>query len=222
MTDGCVGYEHAWLVEDFTKSDPARSRRSARWKSMQVIIEHSLYFLISLMKNICWSSSSVLYRCTGYRPILDAFQTFSCEKANVRYGCKTPCQIISRDIEDIRCAPSIARGTIVKSSKQGIDWEKVYCLEELLLLLKNHKNTDKLRLVVGNTSTGVYPTKDCNLIIDISRVRELLKCVVHDNGIIIGGAVSITDFMNFIWENKDLSSTYFPIFRHLKRVRVKS
>jgi xanthine dehydrogenase iron-sulfur cluster and FAD-binding subunit A len=127
---------------------------------------------------------------------------------------------VSRDIEDITCGPrSVARGTIVKSSKQGIDWERAYYLGDLLALLERREKAAKVRLVVGNTSTGVYPTNyDCNLVIDISRVHELLKCIANDNKIIIGGAVSISDFMKLLWENKDLSPTYSPIFRHLKRV----
>ena len=135
-------------------------------------------------------------------------------------GCKIACQIPSRDIEDIGYTPSIVRGPIIKSSKQGITWQRVHSLLELFSVIETNGRTEKIRLVVGNTSTGVYPTKDYDFVIDISRVPELLKSQVCDDGVTIGGALPITDFMNLIWENKDLSSTYPPIFKHLKRVRI--
>ena len=137
-------------------------------------------------------------------------------------GCKVTCQIPIRDIEDISYAPSIAKGPIIKSSKQGVTWQRVHSLLELFSAIETNGKTERIRLVVGNTSTGIYPTKDYDLVIDISRVPELLKSQVCDDGVTIGGALPITDFMNLIWENKDLSSTYPPIFRLLKRVRIST
>lgn len=92
-------------------------------------------------------------------------------------------------------------------------------LQDLYTLLRTAKNNgEKVRIVRGNTSTGVYEPPPANLLVDISQIPELTKVSVGDNGIAIGGAVTITEFMNLLDVHKDLSPSYEPLLKHLKRV----
>lgn len=77
------------------------------------------------------------------------------------------------------------------------------------------------RLVAGNTSVGVYPPSEAGLLIDISRIPELLETRVKKEGIGIGGGVTISDAMKALYEHRELSSTYGPLHLHLKRVRTR-
>jgi hypothetical protein len=77
------------------------------------------------------------------------------------------------------------------------------------------------RLVAGNTSVGVYPPSEAGLLIDISRIPELLEIRVKKEGIGFGGGVTISDAMKALYEHRDLSSTYGPLHLHMKRVRTR-
>lgn len=90
-------------------------------------------------------------RCTGYRPILEAFKTLANDSN------KDKCQ----DIEDY--VPCYKRKTCKKDCgdiKKGFcmelsssQWVKVYFLKDLLQILKN-LGTNNYMLVGGNTAQG--------------------------------------------------------------------
>eukprot|EP00252_Welwitschia_mirabilis_P010739 TRINITY_DN2419_c0_g1_i7.p1 TRINITY_DN2419_c0_g1~~TRINITY_DN2419_c0_g1_i7.p1 ORF type:complete len:1017 (-),score=216.35 TRINITY_DN2419_c0_g1_i7:1040-4090(-) len=161
-----------------------------------------------------------LCRCTGYRPILDAFQSFACQVRNCHALRETiNCSRLDIDIEDIcstlPCKLSFGKKLTLKS---GTTWIKVLSLQDLYSVLKSHRNKKSVRMIRGNTSTGIYPQSSFDVFVDISEVSELLKTNVSSRGIVIGGAVSIADFMMLLNRNKSLSSNFSPMLSHLKLV----
>ena len=51
----------------------------------------------------------------------------------------------------------------------------------------------KARVVVGNTSTGIYKKQPEIVLVDVSRIPELIASDVSTSGITIGAATSITN-----------------------------
>jgi hypothetical protein len=80
------------------------------------------------------------------------------------------------------------------------------------------KHSSGVRLVAGNTSTGVYDPPQAGLLIDIAQIPELRSVTVGCEGIGFGGGVTIAELMKSLEENRGLSSTYGPLLLHFKRV----
>lgn len=92
---------------------------------------------------------------------------------------------------------------------------------ELYAFLRSAKmKGDKVRIVRGNTTSGVYKPPSTDFIADVSEIPDLTKVSVGESGITIGGAVPIADLMNILEANSELSSSYGPLLNHLKRVSV--
>lgn len=183
-----------------------------------------------------------LCRCTGYRPILDAFQTFACSDT-----CQKTTKNCSTEIEDLcnktkTCiktkqslsSPSSSSSSLVSSdspvlsspsspplpllsTKNGVSWIRLHSLETLVSLLLQYPEGG-VRLVVGNTGSGVYEPENAEIIADISLIPELRKIKVEEDGVLIGGAVPITDFMQVLEENKEKSPSFEPLVKHMYRV----
>ena len=94
-------------------------------------------------------------RCTGYRPILDAFKTFASDGAGVS------------DIEDIKKCPRTSMpcvgecstsSVVCKQLRTGQDdvWFQPRSVEDLLGNIRQVPEHETYRLVGGNTGTGVY------------------------------------------------------------------
>lgn len=104
-------------------------------------------------------------------------------------------------------------------SKDGVTWARLGSIQDLYTLMRTAKNKgEKVRIVRGNTSTGIYKPPRTDFLVDISHIPDLTRVSVGNNGISIGGAVTITKFMKILDEHKDLSPSYEPLLKHLKRV----
>jgi len=116
----------------------------------------------SLDGNIC--------RCTGYRPILDAFKSFASDApAELKQKCtdiedclQCPCPVQDKSTcskRDKCCmtnssSPLPSDLTVLPISK-GRHWIKVHALQSLYeQLQQNAKRGDKYQLVAGNTGIG--------------------------------------------------------------------
>lgn len=163
-------------------------------------------------------------RCTGYRPILDGFQTFSCQgKSNVG-GChggqKSCSEVTCGDIEESNIRSKLCSGQSTKrlSSKDGKTFMTVGSLTQLYSELRKGKSNGGVRMLRGNTGTGIYAPPQAKMLLDISRIPELSRIAVKNGGITIGGAVTLTDFMLVLEKNVDNSPTYAPLLKHFQRV----
>lgn len=148
-------------------------------------------------------------RCTGYRPILDAFKSFATDGMR---DIKDLCG----DIEDLTlqkcpksgniCAGKCRSSLHIKPDDSAI-WHKAYTLSEVLQILSSVGN-QKYRLVAGNTAHGVYKMPyDIEVFIDVSSVTELRDHTIG-NTIVLGGNVTITEWMAILLEASDQRSGF--------------
>ncbi|XP_022112869.2 indole-3-acetaldehyde oxidase [Pieris rapae] len=135
-------------------------------------------------------------RCTGYRPILDAFKSFAKQTENVqdledlhKLNCKSTCK---NKCNDDWCFIEL---DVIKELQLGSNrWFKVYTIDDIFKVL-NREGCD-YQLVAGNTGKGVYPsTKEPRIYIDISSIDALQGFSVDEN-LIIGAGMTLTEFIN--------------------------
>lgn len=145
----------------------------------------------SLGGNIC--------RCTGYRPILDAFKSLAVDAdPKLLEDC--------RDIEDLngicpktkrQCVGSCKLDDLTKSVRivndEGRQWCKVYAISDIFEIFQNIGNSSYM-LVGGNTAEGIYRASGIQTYIDITSIAELRTFDIQDE-IVLGGNVTLTEMM---------------------------
>lgn len=158
-------------------------------------------------------------RCTGYRPILDAFKSLAVDAdERLLNACK--------DIEDLNkicpktgsaCAGKCSKKT---DSKKGVhlkyedekEWHKVYDVSDIFAIFSKIENKSYM-LIAGNTAHGVYRRDpEINVFIDITGVEELRSHSIS-NTITLGGNVSLTETMDIFQK-----ASVKPGFEYLKEL----
>ncbi|KAJ8719322.1 hypothetical protein PYW08_011497 [Mythimna loreyi] len=191
----------------------------------------SMYSLLQTNPNITMleiekSLASNTCRCTGYRPILDAFKKFAKD---------APRQIKIQDIEDLQictktgeacdksnCEDSewcivdqqqIEKGNIIKIKlKDNRLWYRVQEVRDIFSIL-DKEGDDSYMLVSGNTGKGVYPIDEYpKVLIDISGVKEL-KGYTIDQNLIVNAGTTLTEFLEIL---KTVSKEEF--FGYLQKI----
>lgn len=144
-------------------------------------------------------------RCTGYRPILDAWKSLAVDATEELKN-------VVKDIEDLGkickttgkpCAGACSAATMVMCSvtladDSGKEWHKVGTVKEIFDILDENPNK-KYMLVHGNTAHGIY-RRDPNIqvFIDVTNVDELHSYDIDENEVVLGGNVSLTETMNIL------------------------
>lgn len=153
-------------------------------------------------------------RCTGYRPILDAFKSLAYD-ADADLRRRVECSA-GGDIEELpaRCPTSGRRcdgvcrpgsggaqsAVRVTSSQDDRVWHKVYDMDQLFDVLGLIGNVEYM-LVAGNTAHGVYRrSASIRHFIHISDVAALRPRTVDDLEIVLGANVTLTEMMVFLEE----------------------
>ncbi len=149
-------------------------------------------------------------RCTGYRPILEGFKQFADD-----YKPPHPKPVIKIDpnFKPAKIKPFkkilppddfigyMKQPAPLSISLQGYTYVRPVTLAGLYKQkLANGPTGDKFRLLCGNTSIGIYPTKaiygeaalDPHYLVDISVIPELQQVHVDDQGITVGGAITLS------------------------------
>eukprot|EP00850_Spirogloea_muscicola_P013117 SM000087S23399 [mRNA] locus=s87:562705:572069:+ [translate_table: standard] len=153
-------------------------------------------------------------RCTGYRPILEVFQSFAAKDGCAPSSCSRLSQL---DMEDVAsCHLLEARPKPFRSYGGGVEWVRACRLSDLQSLLRKHAGD--IRMVCGSTSTGIYPPPPKQFLVDIASIPELRVIEVDRDGLKIGGAVSIADLKLTLEENASLSRSYAPLASHIGKV----
>ncbi|XP_066997187.2 xanthine dehydrogenase [Anabrus simplex] len=173
-----------------------------------------------VMKTVENSFGGNICRCTGYRPILDAFKSLSkdatpelkrkCidieELTSTKICSKNglPCERKCKEHNSVQCNgidnvldtssdPSIYR------QLQGAEWYTLSTIEEVLDILKNIGD-EPYMLVAGNTAQGVYRrTVEPKHFININEVKELKTHSIGSN-LVLGGNMSLTETMELFYK----------------------
>ncbi|XP_041981533.1 probable aldehyde oxidase 2 [Aricia agestis] len=170
----------------------------------------------SFAGNIC--------RCTGYRPIADAFKSFAVDaderllsKVNdiedlaLLSKCRVKCNATRWKENNIEsdsewCIVNKTSNNTLTLGDNVFKWFKVYNLSEVFKIIS--QNVD-YKFIAGNTGQGVYHvTEYPPIIIDIFNVVDL-KGYTLDINLIVGAGTTLTDMMELFTrisvENEDFS-----------------
>ncbi|KAJ6644053.1 Xanthine dehydrogenase [Pseudolycoriella hygida] len=170
------------------------------------------------MEEIENSFGGNICRCTGYRPILDAFKSLAVDADEKLIAA-------CMDIEDLsKVCPktgSPCAGSCHKVPKAPVhlnfgdstkDWHKVYDLQSLFDVLSESGNKPYM-LVAGNTAHGVYRrSEDLEVFIDVNDVDEL-RSHSMSNELVIGANVNLTETMDIL--SKASTEHGFEYCKHL-------
>ncbi|XP_039304251.1 xanthine dehydrogenase isoform X1 [Solenopsis invicta] len=176
------------------------------------------------MQQIENSFGGNICRCTGYRPILDAFKGFAND---------APSSMVKsiRDIEDfykIKACPKFEapctsscrdeqlyeKDTAVDIKLEDAKFYKVYSLDDLFAIFQQNLNATYI-LNGGNTAHGVYRSSKKNLYIDINDIPDLRRIEKTNDYLVLGGNTSLSAALEAF--QKYSSEDGFKYLRHLAR-----
>jgi xanthine dehydrogenase/oxidase len=155
-------------------------------------------------------------RCTGYRPILDAFRQFAVDyepphpqlKIKIDPSVK-PCAIkpFCKVAPPEDFVEYMRNPQPLSFSGGGYTYQRPISLAKLYEIKAASGPTgSQFRLVCGNTSTGIYETQaiyaepvlDPHTLVDVSVIAELQSVRIADDGLELGGAVSLSRMLDVL------------------------
>ncbi|XP_070499176.1 xanthine dehydrogenase-like [Chironomus tepperi] len=164
------------------------------------------------MKDVENSFGGNICRCTGYRPILDAFKSLALDATQ---------ELINKcnDIEDlakgqickktgVACTNQCGTLNFTKKAIQvkfenNCEWHIVFNFEQLSKIVKTIKQS-AYTFVAGNTAHGVYRrSPDLKDFIDISNVEELRSYKINQNSLELGANMTLSECMNLFTKVAD-------------------
>ena len=134
-----------------------------------------------------------LCRCTGYRPILDALQSFARDHS-----------LAAQAAGQASAADDFQEPRPLYFEGGGYKYYRPLELSEVLnLLLEFHATQSNVKLLNGNTSIGIYKQDeyDPKVLIDVSQIIELTELGYQedsDAGIVVGGGITIAALKDFL------------------------
>uniref|UniRef100_A0A8D9F6H1 Indole-3-acetaldehyde oxidase n=1 Tax=Cacopsylla melanoneura TaxID=428564 RepID=A0A8D9F6H1_9HEMI len=166
-------------------------------------------------------------RCTGFRPILDAFQSFSFDASeNVQRKCQ--------DIEDLMGSCKLKTNLEESDDSTDLDtclielaltpqnvqiggtWYIVNEVREIFEIFDGLEDNQTYMLVGGNTAYGAYrPRAPVDVYIEIRNVKELRSISVQNECVHMGSATTLTEAMDY-FETISKTNSNFEYMRTLK------
>ncbi|XP_026741742.1 xanthine dehydrogenase/oxidase-like [Trichoplusia ni] len=162
-------------------------------------------------------------RCTGYRPILDAFKKFAVDAPKDRIMdiedlsiCKKsgkPCNQTCEDDEWCLVDEEDVQDRLKRIVlRDGKIWYKPRVLLEVFSILLT-EGPHSYMLVNGNTAKGAYPIDQYpRLLIDISNLKEL-KSISYDQNLVVGAGLTLSEFLEVL--DAGSKQQYFGYLRKL-------
>lgn len=167
-------------------------------------------------------------RCTGYRPIADVCKSFAGDVDLEDLGLNTfwkknevpdPNKLPEYNPTGVytnlkfcrqRCEDSVTPKLNFsykdKFSGEERIWIRPSSLDEILgALEKAAEENVELKLVVGNTSAGIYKNMEPKVFIDISNISQLKIITRHDSGIEVGAAVTISKLIEALEDTNTIA-----------------
>jgi xanthine dehydrogenase/oxidase len=140
--------------------------------------------------------SGNLCRCTGYRSILNAMQSFVGDRALQKQAAGESIDPNAFPFKESRR---------LHFHRNGYEFYRPLELHEVLELLQRYRATPStVKLVNGNTSVAIYKREvyDPKVLIDVSQIVELTELGYRhaDAGIVIGGGITLTTLKRFLAE----------------------
>jgi xanthine dehydrogenase/oxidase len=147
-----------------------------------------------------------LCRCTGYRPILEGMKSFAVDfKKHNTYSTNHKCfadvpieQHLPGPRPAVEFPPELIdyanKMSSLESAGRGYRWFRPATLQEAQSIkAANGGNSKNVKLVVGNTSIGIYKADvaDPHILIDIHAIPDLLGFRDSAEGLNIGAAESL-------------------------------
>lgn len=151
-------------------------------------------------------------RCTGYRPILDAFKSLATDAtpelkktctdiedimtqlkicSKTQQPCKNKCKISESDTcasdRDIQI-PDVS----ISIQLLGSRWFRVKTIQEIYDVFEMVQDNTKYMIVGGNTAHGVYRSEPQDIYIDINGVKELHDYTLSSDKLTLGASMSLS------------------------------
>ncbi|XP_055357533.1 uncharacterized protein LOC129602526 [Paramacrobiotus metropolitanus] len=156
-------------------------------------------------------------RCTGYRPILDAFKEFTNESASpvcdIEDVSKRICSKTGKQCNGV-CddnGSNYFRPLVEVARAAAPPWYRPTSLADLYKLLENSTLKNPY-YVCGHTGIGVYDDGPYDGFISLRGIREMFVTDKKDGVITIGSGVSLTDMIDFFKSEAETD----PGFAHLE------
>ena len=154
-------------------------------------------------------------RCTGYRPILDAYKSFAVDADVKVVDDKTIAQQVfnatplvkpASNTEKLPVPQSFMPKTTTRlaaSDSTGAEWFTATTQAELQNILQTLSRRptipNDIFKVAGNTSQGLYSGRKPNVYVSIGNIPELSKCTYAPGSpnVVVGATTTLTDMLLF-------------------------
>ncbi len=150
-----------------------------------------------------------LCRCTGYRPILTGVRTLASDYQaaddksqqcliDPSFDVRVKNNLATIDVNELPAFDSEQR--LLHFSRQQHEWFRPNTLLEVMRLKKQlvkAHGRDNVKIIFGNTASGVYPDENPLHWIDISRIQELAQLKKNENSLTIGAITPIQTMLEF-------------------------
>lgn len=170
-----------------------------------------------------------LCRCTGYRPIIEGYRTFT-EEYKTECGMGDKCCKVNKnqcgvEIEDKLFEPSefapfdptqepifppelkltaaYDQQTLMFKNDRDITWFRPTTLHQLLEFKNNYP---KAKIVVGNTEVGVevkFKHFDYTHLVNPTQIEELTSITVTEKGVNVGSAATLMELQTSLQQQID-------------------
>ncbi|XP_055623208.1 xanthine dehydrogenase-like [Toxorhynchites rutilus septentrionalis] len=156
-------------------------------------------------------------RCTGYRPIMDAFKSFATDTSekiiNMCGDIEDLASHCSRKDCNIMCSKASPKRAVHTICADGREWHTVYSVTDIFDIFEKIGDRPYM-LVGGNTAHGVYRRPDdLEVFIDVNSVEELHRRTIGLD-LIVGANTTLHDFVS-IMNEATIGNHRFQYFKRL-------